>query len=108
MQKAGARVANSSRKTGHPHGPVNEKPSRVAGSIRQSLDPALILRRFGLRLRDLRRQQGWTQIQLADYLGIDRTFISDVERGRKAISLSYLETVAQGFKISLADLLIDL
>ena len=82
MQKAGARVANSSRKTGHPHGPVNEKPSRVAGSIRQSLDPALILRRFGLRLRELRRQHGWTQIQLADYLGIDRSFISDVECGR--------------------------
>ena len=46
-----------------------------------------------------------TQIALATHLGLDRSYISDVERGKKSMSLSYLETVAQGFKMSLAELL---
>ncbi len=61
--------------------------------------------RFGLRLRSLRRERNFTQIQLADHLGIDRSFISDIERGNKTITLSYLETVAQGFELTLGQLL---
>ena len=60
--------------------------------------------RFGARLRSLRCDQNLTQVQLADHLGIDRSFISDVERGKKAMSLSYLETVADGFKMTLPQL----
>ena len=61
--------------------------------------------RFGHRLRDLRKTRGLTQVQLAARFGIDRSFISDVERGRKSISLSYLETIAQGFEIPLEQLM---
>ncbi len=64
--------------------------------------------RFGLRLRSLRVSRGYTQVQLADFLGIDRSYLSDLERGRKSLTLSYLETVAQGFKISMSELLTDL
>lgn len=63
---------------------------------------------FGNRLRTLRVKHGYTQTQLATYLGIDRSFISDVERGKKNMSLTYLETVAQGFNISLSELTRDL
>ncbi|GAA3747014.1 hypothetical protein GCM10022270_00900 [Terriglobus aquaticus] len=49
-----------------------------------------------------------TQVQLAAYLGIDRSFLSDVERGRKGMSLNFLDAVAKGFKMSLSDLLRDL
>ncbi len=59
--------------------------------------------RFGQRLRHLRQRSGMTQIALATHLGLDRSYISDVERGKKCMSLSYLETVAQGFKMSLAN-----
>jgi transcriptional regulator with XRE-family HTH domain len=64
--------------------------------------------RFGLRLRTLRRSRGFTQVQLADLLGIDRSYISALEQGHKAPTLSYLETVAQGFKLSMSELLHDL
>jgi transcriptional regulator with XRE-family HTH domain len=40
--------------------------------------------------------------------GIDRSFISDVERGRKSISLPMLEVIALGLKMSLSELLRDL
>lgn len=70
--------------------------------------PRDISSRFGRRLRELRQERGMTQLQLAVDFGIDRTFISDVERGRKAISLTTLEILALGFKLSLSDLLRDL
>lgn len=46
-----------------------------------------------------------TQLQVADHFGIDRSYISEVERGRKGISLPLLEVLALGFKVSLSDLL---
>ena len=49
-----------------------------------------------------------TQLRMATDFGIDRTFISDVERGRKSISLSMLEILALGLKVSLSDLLKDI
>ena len=64
-----------------------------------------ITQRFGERLRALRKARGMTQHQLSDYMGIDRSFISDVERGKKRISLDYLDTLAQGFKLSLPEML---
>ena len=63
--------------------------------------------RFGVRLRQLRRDHHMTQLRLATEFGIDRTFISDVERGRKSISLPMLEVLALGFELSLSELLHD-
>jgi len=64
-----------------------------------------ITRRFGKRLRTLRKARGWTQVQMADALGIDRSYISDMERGKKNVCLPILEVIAQGFGISIARLL---
>ncbi len=64
--------------------------------------------RFGLRLRQLRRDHNMTQLRMAVEFGIDRTYISDVERGRKSISLPMLEVVALGFQVSLSELLRDI
>lgn len=60
--------------------------------------------RFGLRLRELRCTQNMTQLRMAVDFGIDRSFISDVERGRKSISLPTLEILALGLDLSLSDL----
>jgi transcriptional regulator with XRE-family HTH domain len=64
--------------------------------------------RFGVRLRQLRRDRNLTQLRMAVDFGIDRSFISDVERGRKSISLPMLEVIALGLKMSLSELLKDL
>ena len=64
--------------------------------------------RFGGRLRELRRSANMTQIDMAVAFGIDRSYISDVECGKKGISLATLEIVAIGFKTTLSDLLRDL
>lgn len=61
--------------------------------------------RFGERLRELRRERNLTQLRMAVDFGIDRSFISDVERGRKSISLQLLEVIALGMKMDLSELL---
>lgn len=70
--------------------------------------PRDVSSRFGRRLRELRRERNMTQLTMAVAFGIDRSFISDVERGRKSISLPLLEVIALGMKVSLSDLLRDL
>ena len=67
--------------------------------------PMDVSSRFGMKLRQLRLEQGLTQIEMSNRFGIDRTFISDVERGRKSLSLPMLEVIALGLKLSLSDLL---
>ena len=63
--------------------------------------------RFGHRVRTLRERRGLTQTQLADQLGIDRSFLSDVERGMISVSFTYLETLADGFNITVDQLLMN-
>lgn len=67
-----------------------------------------VTQRFGSKLRFLRKSKNMTQLQMAIYLGIDRSYISDLERGRKSISLPMMEVVALGFGMSLSDLLRDI
>ena len=61
--------------------------------------------RFGARLRKLRLKQGWTQVQMADKFGLDRSYLADVERGKRNISIVNLEVIAKGFRITLSRLL---
>jgi transcriptional regulator with XRE-family HTH domain len=74
--------------------------SENMGLCRNSLEA-----RFGQRLRALRRAQNMTQLRMAVDFGIDRSFISDVERGKKSISLVFLDVIALGLKVELSELL---
>jgi DNA-binding XRE family transcriptional regulator len=79
--------------------------SNISTNASAEFFPRDISSRFGLRLRELRRAHNMTQLRMAVDFGIDRSFISDVERGRKSISLHMLEVIALGLKVSLSDLL---
>jgi transcriptional regulator with XRE-family HTH domain len=68
---------------------------------RQDLD---LLVRLGGRISKLRKTQGWTQAELAERVGIDRSFLADVERGKRNISILNVEIIAKGLKISLSRL----
>ena len=41
---------------------------------------------------------------MADLLGVDRSYISDMERGKKNVCLPTMEVIALGFEISIAKL----
>jgi transcriptional regulator with XRE-family HTH domain len=61
--------------------------------------------RFGKRLRRLRKQREWTQVYMAEYVGMDRSFISDLENGKKEICLRNLQLLATTFGMSVSKLL---
>ncbi len=60
--------------------------------------------RFGRKMRKLRVQRGWTQVDMAEKLGLDRSYLADVERGKRNISLLNLDVIAKGFGLSLSRL----
>jgi len=58
--------------------------------------------RIGRRLRKLRKQRGWTQVQMADKFGLDRSYLADVEHGKRNVSALNLEIIANGFELTLS------
>lgn len=66
--------------------------------------PTDILGRFGKRVRSLREKKGRSQEAFAEDCGLDRTYISGIERGRRNLSLRNIEVIAKALGISIAEL----
>lgn len=64
-----------------------------------------LLDRLGSRIRKLRQQREWTQVEMAEKFGVDRSFLADLERGKTNVSLLTLDTIARGFEVSISKLL---
>lgn len=62
---------------------------------------------IGLRVRKLRKSKGMSQEEFALEANLDRTYISDVERGARNISVKNLHKIARTLGISLSELLQD-
>jgi transcriptional regulator with XRE-family HTH domain len=60
-----------------------------------------IKKAFGKRLRELREARGLTQEGLAHEAGLDRTYISSVERGERNISLENIERLASALGVKI-------
>lgn len=65
------------------------------------------LRRIGARLRELRRRSGESQQQTAVAVGIVRSYLSQIEAGRKNITLDTLYSLAEHFGEPPASLLVS-
>lgn len=63
-----------------------------------------ILNRFGCAIRKIRQDRHISQEQLADMCGLHRTYISDVELGKRNVSLENIEKMALAFDMSIAKL----
>lgn len=64
-----------------------------------------ILERFGKRVRELRRTRGLSQEALAEKCGIDRTYLSGIERGRRNVALRNIVAIAQSLGVSISELM---
>ncbi len=60
---------------------------------------------LGERIRQLRKERGWRQIDLAEETGIHENYVSELEQGRKEACLRTLKTIARAFDMKIADLL---
>ncbi len=63
-----------------------------------------ILVEFGLRIRNLRREFGYSQEKLAELTGFHRTYIGLVENGKRNISLKNIEVFAKFFNMEVFEL----
>jgi transcriptional regulator with XRE-family HTH domain len=59
---------------------------------------------FGQRLRKLRKERGWTQAVMAEILGLDRSYLAEIEEGKRNVCLLNLKVIADGLQIPLAKL----
>lgn len=65
----------------------------------------IMLKSFGLHLKQIRLNKNYTQEQLADLSDLDRTYISGVERGFRNISLINIIKLSRALEISPSELL---
>jgi transcriptional regulator with XRE-family HTH domain len=63
-----------------------------------------IQERFGFAVRNRREELGLTQEDLADKAGIHRTYVSDIERGSRNVSLVNIERLAAALALQLSEL----
>jgi len=63
-----------------------------------------IAARFGSRVRDRRLAMRLSQEAFAAKCGLDRTYISGIERGKRNVSLRNIEVIAKALGTSISDL----
>ena len=56
--------------------------------------------RLGQNVRRLREAKGWSQEDYADRAGIHRTYVSDIERGRRNPTIAVVEKLALPLGVS--------
>lgn len=59
---------------------------------------------FGTKVRHLRKKLGISQEELAFKTGLDRTYISGIERGERNPSLKNITKIAEALNIQLSEL----
>jgi len=66
--------------------------------------PNPTLRAIGLRIRAAREDRGWSQETLAAEAGLDRSYMSGIERGARNLSVLKLTAVADALGINVRNL----
>ena len=57
----------------------------------------------GKRVKELRNKLGISQEELADLAGLDRTYITSVECGKRNISIVNIEKLATALNVTIKD-----
>ena len=68
---------------------------------------ATILTAFGHAIRKLRNDAGISQETFAAMCDLHRTYISDVELGKRNVSLEKIQKMAEALNISISDLFLE-
>ena len=63
---------------------------------------------IGERIKNKRKEKGWTQEQLAEKTGMHPTYVGKMERGDKSATLDSLEKVVNALDLSYVELFKDI
>ena len=61
--------------------------------------PPQVARDFGARVRQMREQRHWSQMELAERAGMHFTFVSSIERGERNPTLTTICRLAHGLGV---------
>jgi transcriptional regulator with XRE-family HTH domain len=64
-----------------------------------------ILETFGDRVRELRKEAGWSQDEFAEEADLDRTYIGGIERGERNLALRNIKRITDALGITIAELM---
>jgi len=62
-----------------------------------------ICRQFGTRLRVLRKKREWSQEDFAFRVGMDVSYLSELEGGKSEPCLRLIQRIAKGFGVSISE-----
>lgn len=68
------------------------------------VSPSQIRLSFGRRVRELRKAKEMSQKEFASLCGLDRTYISGIERGKRNVSLQNIHVIARALEVRLVDI----
>lgn len=63
-----------------------------------------ILLKYGQVVRKIRLEKGISQETLADLSGLHRTYMSDVELGKRNVSLENIDRIANALEVSISEI----
>jgi len=63
-----------------------------------------IKEKFGEKVKSLREAKGFSIEHLANISNIDRNYISDIEKGKRNVSLIIIEKLSIAFEINIQEL----
>lgn len=67
-----------------------------------------LLIKFGDRIREIRKEKGFSQEELAHKADLHRTYIGMIERAEKNITLLNIEKIANALELNINELFNDL
>ncbi len=60
---------------------------------------------LGRRIRELRRERGWRQIDLAAHAELSKTHINELEAGKREVGIKALERLAHALDTTVSELM---
>jgi transcriptional regulator with XRE-family HTH domain len=69
------------------------------------MDEKILLRQFGQRVREIRKQQNFSQEELAERCNLHRTYIGGIERGERNLALVNIARIAKALEVDMCVLL---
>jgi transcriptional regulator with XRE-family HTH domain len=64
-----------------------------------------IKKKFGAKVKYFRTEKGWSQEKLALTADLDRTYIPSIEAGKRNVSITVIEKIANALNVEIIELL---
>lgn len=62
-----------------------------------------IRNKIGLRIKDLRQENGFTQEKFATKIGLNRSHLAEIENGNRNFGVETLDKIVKGFDVPYSD-----